>query len=208
MRKSDTGRREAVVEAAERLFYRDGVSKTTIGDIAREAGIAVGSVYLEFRSKSDVVAEVVRRRHEAVLQAMRGAARDGSFSARLAHVLGARVEALLDQGDLPGATAAAAKSKTSWRFAKEEVALIASLLEQGSRAGEFAVHEVQPTVELIQRAYASLSPPALFDHERPAALRAVRAMSALLVNGLLARQGRATQPSVRPTPRRRTFGSR
>jgi AcrR family transcriptional regulator len=214
MKSTDADRREAILGAAERLFRHYGPAKTTIGDIAREAGIGVGSVYLEFCSKDEIVSELAQSRHERVLAAMRAAAReDGSVADRLCRALEARVMALLelaDQGahscDLVLCSASAVK--TAWgRFQQEELALVASLLEQGARSGEFAAHDTQPTAELLQRAYATFSPPWLFEQERPRLLRLVRAMNSLFLNGLVARR-RPTEVPVRATLRRRPFGSR
>jgi len=47
-------RRSEILEAARRVFARKGFTKAGIGEIAREAGIAKGTVYLYFRSKDAV----------------------------------------------------------------------------------------------------------------------------------------------------------
>ncbi|GHO86295.1 TetR/AcrR family transcriptional regulator [Dictyobacter formicarum] len=47
-------KRDAILAAARTLFVKKGYEETTIADIAREANIAVGTVYLYFRSKRDV----------------------------------------------------------------------------------------------------------------------------------------------------------
>jgi TetR/AcrR family transcriptional regulator, regulator of autoinduction and epiphytic fitness len=51
--------RRRIVEAAARLFLRDGYSATSIGAIAEEAGVAVPTVYASFRSKAGVLRAVV-----------------------------------------------------------------------------------------------------------------------------------------------------
>ncbi|HEY3233833.1 MAG TPA: TetR/AcrR family transcriptional regulator [Polyangiaceae bacterium] len=210
---SETARRSSILGAAEKLFGHYGHAKTTIGDIAREAGIGVGSVYLEFNSKDDILAELATGVEERVLRAMRAAARRGSFAERLTGALEARVEAFFELSeaglhtcDLVFCPAAPVKAAYG-RFQREQLALVASLLEQGTRAGEFTVFDVQPTAELVQRAYASLSPPWLFEQDRREALGAVRAMNELLLNGLLARR-RPQGPPGSAATRRRRFGTR
>ncbi|GCE22915.1 TetR/AcrR family transcriptional regulator [Dictyobacter kobayashii] len=47
-------KRDAILVAARTLFAKKGYEETTIADIAREANIAVGTVYLYFRNKRDV----------------------------------------------------------------------------------------------------------------------------------------------------------
>lgn len=51
-------KREAILEAARALFGEKGYEDTTIADIAKKAGIAVGTVYLYFRNKHEVYTAV------------------------------------------------------------------------------------------------------------------------------------------------------
>jgi AcrR family transcriptional regulator len=51
-------RRAQIVDAALSLFGRYGYRRTSIDDIAREAGIAKGTVYLSFASKDEVFLSV------------------------------------------------------------------------------------------------------------------------------------------------------
>jgi AcrR family transcriptional regulator len=53
--KSADQRRRDVLDAALALFARRGFNETTVQDIAAEAGIATGTVYLYFRSKEHVL---------------------------------------------------------------------------------------------------------------------------------------------------------
>ncbi len=45
---------ESILDAADRLFEQFGYRKTTVEEIAQEAGIGKGSIYVHFRSKEDV----------------------------------------------------------------------------------------------------------------------------------------------------------
>jgi AcrR family transcriptional regulator len=47
-------RRYEILSAAKNVFSRNGFHATTVGDIAREAGLAYGSVYQYFDSKEDL----------------------------------------------------------------------------------------------------------------------------------------------------------
>jgi AcrR family transcriptional regulator len=49
-------RRAAIVAAAGSLFVRNGYLQTTMAEIAREAGVAVQTLYLSFGSKVDLLA--------------------------------------------------------------------------------------------------------------------------------------------------------
>jgi len=204
-KNSDPERRAQVLKAAEKLLRHYGPAKTTIGDIAREAGIGVGSVYLEFCSKDDIVAELARRRHDRVLQAMRRAAEQGTFARRLAAALEARVIEMLEMSregahacDLVLCSAGAVKVAYG-RFRSEELAFVAELLEAGSESGEFQVSAPFEAAELLQRVYATFSPPWLFEGERVQTLRLLAAMTDLVLRGLLARaEARASANAPRP----------
>jgi AcrR family transcriptional regulator len=53
--------REAVLDAAERMFLDQGYAATTIAAIAREAGVSVETVYKAFGGKAGVVRAVYQR---------------------------------------------------------------------------------------------------------------------------------------------------
>ena len=53
--------RARVVQAATELFARNGYTGTTMADIAREAGVAMQSVYSAGRSKADLLQAAVQR---------------------------------------------------------------------------------------------------------------------------------------------------
>ena len=48
-------RRKDILDAAQRLFVRQGFNETTVGDIAEEAGMGTGTMYLYFPSKEHVL---------------------------------------------------------------------------------------------------------------------------------------------------------
>ena len=48
-------KRDAIIHAAWALIRHYGYGKTTIDDIARKAGVGKGTVYLYFRSKTDIM---------------------------------------------------------------------------------------------------------------------------------------------------------
>jgi len=67
--------RERVLEAAEQIFATVGLQAHT-DDIAREAGVGVGTVYRHFPTKHQLVEAVIARRTESLLTAARAAIRD------------------------------------------------------------------------------------------------------------------------------------
>ena len=186
-RGGDAARRAEILDAAEKLFRHYGPQKTTIGDIAREAGIGVGSVYLEFCSKEDIVAELSARRHDRVLGAMRVAVEGKRGALRLSAALEARVSALFElksEGAHSCDLVLCSVTKRSYaRFRDEERALVAREL------AELGAADPERASLLVERAFATLSPPWLFELERGAALGLCRDLAQLLLQGLLDRPG-------------------
>ena len=48
--------RKTLLEAAGRLFAADGYATTSVGDIAAEAGVSLGTFYQYFRDRGDIIA--------------------------------------------------------------------------------------------------------------------------------------------------------
>lgn len=54
-RNGTTGKREAILRAATRVFARNGYFNSKVADIARAAEVADGTVYLYFKSKEEIL---------------------------------------------------------------------------------------------------------------------------------------------------------
>jgi TetR/AcrR family fatty acid metabolism transcriptional regulator len=50
-----------ILQAAIRVFARHGFFNSQVADVAREAGVAAGTVYLYFKSKDDLLASIFER---------------------------------------------------------------------------------------------------------------------------------------------------
>ena len=62
--------RDAIVRAARRLFYERGFEKTSLADLAQQAGVPKGNFYYHFKSKDDVLRAVLEARLEDVSAAL------------------------------------------------------------------------------------------------------------------------------------------
>lgn len=65
---------ETILDAAERLFVRYGYRKSSMDDVAREAGTAKGTVYLHYAGKEALFRALLERIGRTVLQASNAAA--------------------------------------------------------------------------------------------------------------------------------------
>jgi TetR/AcrR family fatty acid metabolism transcriptional regulator len=56
----DPDKPQQIIEAAIRVFARNGYYNSRVSDIAREAGIASGTIYLYFRTKEEILVTLFR----------------------------------------------------------------------------------------------------------------------------------------------------
>ncbi|MCL5268879.1 MAG: TetR/AcrR family transcriptional regulator [Bacteroidetes bacterium] len=52
-------RKEQIIKAAISAFARKGLKKTSMNDIVREAGISKGAIYWYFKSKDEIISELI-----------------------------------------------------------------------------------------------------------------------------------------------------
>src|SRR5262247_3488590 len=89
-RAADT-KREAILQAALELFGRYGYRRTSIDDIARQAGVAKGTVYLYVENKEALFRTLSQSLLDGVLAAARqAAAARGPAADRLTAILDAK----------------------------------------------------------------------------------------------------------------------
>ena len=60
-KSDDEDRKKRILDAAADLFVHFGFDKTTVSDIAREAGISKGAIYLHFASKDELLESLIIR---------------------------------------------------------------------------------------------------------------------------------------------------
>ncbi|MFO1147922.1 MAG: TetR/AcrR family transcriptional regulator [Alsobacter sp.] len=69
-------RRRRILDAAERCFVRNGFHRSTMNDVAAEAGMSAGNLYRYFGSKEAIVRGLTERDRELVIADFESAAGD------------------------------------------------------------------------------------------------------------------------------------
>jgi TetR/AcrR family transcriptional regulator, fatty acid metabolism regulator protein len=69
-------KRERILVAAERIFARHGFFAARVSEIAREAGVADGTIYLYFKSKDDLLISLFENRMKQVNEKLHAAIAD------------------------------------------------------------------------------------------------------------------------------------
>jgi AcrR family transcriptional regulator len=93
-------RHHEILEAARRIFARLGYGATNVEEIAKEAGMAKGTVYLYFKSKEEVFAAVLARDLESLVsKTIEGMSAARTFEHRLTVFLNLRLAYLQHNRD-------------------------------------------------------------------------------------------------------------
>ena len=70
MRRKEGDKGNGILNAAIRVFARDGFDKAQVSAIAREAGVGTGSIYLYFAGKDDILCGLFARFWDNLASAM------------------------------------------------------------------------------------------------------------------------------------------
>jgi AcrR family transcriptional regulator len=186
---------DRVLDAAERLLARFGYDKTTVDDIAREAGLSKRTIYLHFSGKEAVALASIDRVVGRVIDRQREiAATNAPPADRVRDMLVARILGRFDSvrtyhqslEDMFRSLRPAYLARRQ-RYFDAEAEVLADVLDEGRRAREFTIADPLATAHDMLVATNGLLPyslsPAEFGRRAEVAARAAR-ISELLVRGL------------------------
>jgi TetR/AcrR family fatty acid metabolism transcriptional regulator len=77
-RGGGTAKRERILRAAIRIFSQKGYFNSKISEIARQAGVADGTIYLYFKNKDDLLISLFEEKMGEVVADIRARVSDGS----------------------------------------------------------------------------------------------------------------------------------
>jgi AcrR family transcriptional regulator len=189
--------REAILDAADRRLARDGYKKMTVDELAADAGIGKGTIYLHFRSKEEVVLSHVDRIVERMLVglevlAQRQQAAAKKLTAMLVHRVLFRFDAVQHYtrslNDVLAAVRPALLQRRAAHFEKEAAVLI-RVLNDGKKAGELEFRSPTDTARAMIEATNALLPYNLSPQElgdRQNVERRATLIAQLLVRGVSA----------------------
>lgn len=145
-------KREAILRAATKVFAVSGYFNSKVSDIAAEAGIADGTVYLYFKSKDDILHSIFdRAMAEFISEGKREMAGISSPAARLRRIAELHLEKLGADRDM--AVVFQVELRGSTKFMQEFSAagfaeyldIIRQIIADGQRSGIFR-DDIKPIV--------------------------------------------------------------
>jgi TetR/AcrR family fatty acid metabolism transcriptional regulator len=140
----DSEKSRQIIDAAIKVFARNGYYNSRVSDIAKEAGIAAGTIYLYFKTKDEILVTLFRERMaDFVAHLRKMTASEPDAPAKLRRLIALHFELLETNPDL--AEVVQVELRQGQKFfrgasAKEVqsyFALIASILEEGAAEGHF-----------------------------------------------------------------------
>jgi len=191
--------KDSILDATDRLLARFGYRKMTVEDIAGEAGIGKGTIYLHFSSKEEVVLSHIDRIVERLKDRLQEIAEsDATAAARLRLMLLTRVLFRFDSvqhytqslNDLlavlrPGLLARRAQ------YFESEAEIFSDVLKAGRQSGEFSFEDDHATAHALLQATNGLLPYSLSTTElgeREEVEQRASAVADLMLHGLLSRK--------------------
>ena len=137
-------KRRVILDAAVRVFAREGFHTCRVSDIADEAGVAYGLVYHYFKSKDQVLDTLFLERWEVLLEAIRQTdATDLPAEQKLHQIAGFIIDSYRHDPDLMKViiveVTRAANTFGATHIGKigEAYALIRGVVEKAQKTGEF-----------------------------------------------------------------------
>lgn len=135
---------QRILEAAVRVFARQGFHQSTVAQVAREAGVADGTIYNYFRNKDDILIQFFAVRAAQVFARFRSAVGRGENALdKLRLLLRAHLEEFQRDPDM--AVVYETETHQSHRLAEEQIRsmaktyqdILAEIIEQGQEEGLF-----------------------------------------------------------------------
>ncbi|MFY9554967.1 MAG: TetR/AcrR family transcriptional regulator [Blastocatellia bacterium] len=144
LRERANGKYEAILRAAIKVFAGSGFFNAKVADVAREAGVADGTVYLYFKNKDDILVSIFNDYMEEALASGRAAlAEIGDPVEKLRRIVHAHLEGLGRDRNLAVVFQVELRSSTKFmeQFSATKVTeyleLIREVIEAGQRRGVF-----------------------------------------------------------------------
>jgi TetR/AcrR family transcriptional regulator, fatty acid metabolism regulator protein len=140
----DPDKPQQIIEAAVRVFARKGYYNSRVSDIAREAGIAAGTIYLYFKTKDDILVTLFREKMAEFVASLRKAVADEPDAVAKVRRLVA-LHFLMLEGNPELAEVVQVELRQGQKFfrgaSSQEIgayfSLIGSVLEEGVAQGRF-----------------------------------------------------------------------
>lgn len=196
-------RREQVLDAAARLFARNGYAATSVRQLADEAGFTKAGLYYHVRGKEDLLEAICAESIEAILEEVEQAVAGSAEPAeQLAAVIGAHVGFFHERPErltvlnLEMSRLSAPRRRKIVRLERRYLAVLRGVLARGMDAGALA--RLDPTVSAFMLLSMVNGLNAWYDpNGRVDGDELISHVQRIYLRGIVAREGRRRHPENR-----------
>lgn len=190
--------RAKILDAARDRMHHYGFKKTTIDEIAADAGVGKGTVYLYFDSKEDLALAILVQFKERTILRMRDIAGDPgkTLSAKLTEMLSfpimeAQESCNTNSGAIEIIMSVRPHIQSRLRpYIEHELAILAEVLEQGNQQGLLDVADTMSTARTLKNMVNGFWPPYPCTPENMGVEEAIRDIVTLAIRGMRKQGGR------------------
>ena len=164
--KPKSDKREAILQAAWGLIRHYGYGKTTIDDIARRAKVGKGTIYLYFRSKTEIMLALTDLTNQRITSELeRIASEDKPPEVRLRACVLYRIMTLFDlvnryphSEDVIASMLPEIVERLD-RYVRRHGELLGQIVREGCSAGILVSEDPDATGQLLARLFEFMTPP-------------------------------------------------
>ncbi len=193
-----TTRREEIIDAFIKIGTRKGLDNTTMQDVAKAVGISVGTIYLDFKNKEELVDAFAQRIFEGIHRFVEDILSQPTPAEQKLHdvMVGDVVNASKHMRENQSlfelfhndAIKHIKKNLKEVRmpFEAKRIRAIQQVLEQGVKEGCFQVDDLAETARMIFLAFGSvlLLGPFVLEREHEAVVKDAEALFAFLLKSI------------------------
>jgi TetR/AcrR family fatty acid metabolism transcriptional regulator len=202
LQSNGNGKHEAILRAAIRVFARNGYFNSKVADVAREAGVADGTVYLYFKNKDDLLLSIITEMlNSFIARAREETARLASPLEKLCRIGELHLQSLGSDRDLAIVFEVEIRHSTkfmeefSTKKLSEYFRLIREIVEDGQRTGHFRADiNAQIVTKVFFGALDEMVTNWILSHRGHSLADSARPVLDLLLNGLTPCEVRQSAP--------------
>lgn len=192
MKEKTNGKYEMILRAAIKVFAENGFFNSKVADVAKEAGVADGTVYLYFKNKDDILVSIFNHVSEQALAHARTVLAEIDEPAeKLKQIVRGHLEMYARDRDLAVVFQVELRSSTKFmeQFSATKVTeyldLIGSIIAEGQRRGVFRKElNTKMTAKIIFGALDEMVTNWVLTHKRYSLVSTAEPVIDIFLNGV------------------------
>lgn len=198
--KRDEGKRRRILDAALKVFARDGYYNAKVSEIAKLAGVAHGTIYLYFKNKEDLLISIFKELVGELLEHVKAEVeRVSSPKEKLRRLIELQMKLAQEYRELSELILIELRQSSKFlrsdaiNIIEEYIRLIEGILRRGMEEGEFR-GDLDPTVvaTLIYSSFEGMITRWLLEGDAFDLGRASKVVCSCIIEGIAAERGAET----------------